>query len=687
MVYFPSPWTRVRLVLFLRVIKNADALSSRICIVCFYLCYYSEIYVFMQLPDYHEVIEHPMDFGTVRKKVSGGAYATLEQFEVGDSSSNPNKRKSSSTAWDHFEKFIDEEGRTKVICIYCSKEYMADSKIYGTSNLKNHTPICPEYLYNALHDGQDPLSKDVEEGNLVPRTFTNVVGRKVLTEMIILDELPFRFVENQGFRRFCNVFQPNFNIPSRFTVAKDGKTIGKMVESCLEEWNIEGIFTLTLDNASSNDVAISYLKEATNIWKGTVLGNEFVHVRCCAHILNLIVTDGLKYHNKSIDRVCHTVRYVKASPNRLQTFKKCVEKVKIESKAILCLDVATRWNSTYKMLENAEKFEHAFKRMEYEDLDYILHFQDGDYGRRPPNEDDWETCRKFVKFLRLFYNATKKFSGFLYVTSNAFFDEIYMIKRKIDLFPTSEDHFLYSMAKTMKEKFDKYWGSGEDSSKKGNVLLYVAVVLDPRKKLDYLNYSLSNLYGENVAKVITDCVQHVLERLYEHYNSTHLSYVSIQSVSEISRMEGVGVDIDDDDDDDPDRFITSQYKAFRQGKQPVGCVDEVAKYLMENSEGENDKTFNILAWWKCNTNKYRILSRLARDVLAVPVSTVASESAFSTGGRILDPFRSSLAPEMVQSLICTQNWLQSSGQISLRQAMDDVELFEDYGKCNVLKIY
>ena len=50
-------------------------------------------------------------------------------------------------------------------------------------------------------------------------------------------------------------------------------------------------------------------------------------------------------------------------------------------------------------------------------------------------------------------------------------------------------------------------------------------------------------------------------------------------------MEGIGVDVDDDDDDDPDRFIASQYKAFRQGKQPVGCVDEVAKYLMENIEG------------------------------------------------------------------------------------------------------
>jgi len=36
----------------------------------------------MQLPDYHDVIEHPMDFATVRKKLGNGSYTTLEQFEV-----------------------------------------------------------------------------------------------------------------------------------------------------------------------------------------------------------------------------------------------------------------------------------------------------------------------------------------------------------------------------------------------------------------------------------------------------------------------------------------------------------------------------------------------------------------------------------------------------------------------------
>lgn len=46
--------------------------------------------------------------------------------------------------------------------------------------------------------------------------------------------------------------------------------------------------------------------------------------------------------------------------------------------------------------------------------------------------------------------------------------------------------------------------------------------------------------------------------------------------------------------------------------------------------------------------------------MAIHVSTVASESTFSIGGRILDQFRSSLTPKLVESLICTQDWLRTS---------------------------
>jgi hypothetical protein len=76
-----------------------------------------------------------------------------------------------------------------------------------------------------------------------------------------------------------------------------------------------------------------------------------------------------------------------------------------------------------------------------------------------------------------------------------------------------------------------------------------------------------------------------------------------------------------------------------------------------------------------NSTKFPIVAKIARDVLAIRITTVASESAFSTGGRVLDPFRSSLAPKMVEALICLQNWLRST---PLSYDFDMVDEAESY---------
>ena len=57
--------------------------------------------------------------------------------------------------------------------------------------------------------------------------------------------------------------------------------------------------------------------------------------------------------------------------------------------------------------------------------------------------------------------------------------------------------------------------------------------------------------------------------------------------------------------------------------------------------------------------KFRILSKFAANVLAIPIITVAYEANFSTGGHVINPYRSSLAPETVQMLICTGDWCRS----------------------------
>ena len=102
---------------------------------------------------------------------------------------------------------------------------------------------------------------------------------------------------------------------------------------------------------------------------------------------------------------------------------------------------------------------------------------------------------------------------------------------------------------------------------------------------------------------------------------------------------------------------------------------EIVKYLLDNLEklGSSD----ILDWWKLNASNYPILSKMARDILAILISTVASESAFSTSGRILYAFRSSLSPKTVETLVYSQNWLKKYHTINLQEILDEVEKYED----------
>ena len=120
----------------------------------------------------------------------------------------------------------------------------------------------------------------------------------------------------------------------------------------------------------------------------------------------------------------------------------------------------------------------------------------------------------------------------------------------------------------------------------------------------------------------------------------------------------------------------SSFSRHLEEEENVDSKSEVDKYLEETIE-KDEYDFKILGWWKMNSSKYRILSQIARDVLAIPVSTVASESALTTGGRVLDQFRSSLTPKLVECLICTQDWLRASLiPIDVEESLDELEKLE-----------
>nr|CAN78054.1 hypothetical protein VITISV_017198 [Vitis vinifera] len=80
------------------------------------------------------------------------------------------------------------------------------------------------------------------------------------------------------------------------------------------------------------------------------------------------------------------------------------------------------------------------------------------------------------------------------------------------------------------------------------------------------------------------------------------------------------------------------------------------KYYMESILPRNSN-FDVLSWWKTNGIKYPTLQMIVRDIYAIPVSTIASESAFSTGGRVVSKHRSRLHPDTLEALMCAQSWL------------------------------
>ena len=186
-----------------------------------------------------------------------------------------------------------------------------------------------------------------------------------------------------------------------------GHDIGVVLEMTLKDWELQNVLTVTVDNASSNDVAIDYLKRKMVNWKDScVLNAKWTHVRCVAHILNLIVQDGIKKVGESVDKVRAAVKFVRQSPGRITRFMNYANNEDCGCSKSLCLDVSTRWNSTYLMLNIAQAYERAFEILLEHDATYREKMNS---KGEAPTQCDWKNVRTLVTFLEHFYELTLNF--------------------------------------------------------------------------------------------------------------------------------------------------------------------------------------------------------------------------------------------------------------------------------------
>jgi len=258
-----------------------------------------------------------------------------------------------------------------------------------------------------------------------------------------------------------------------FPPTHTGFELSKKINACLHDWEIEKrIFSITLDNASSNDVLVKTLKNQLVLNNSLVCSGEFFHVRCSTHILNLIVQEGLKVLGDALHQIRESIKYVRGSETGMIKFKECLQQIgNIDSSSGLCLDVPTRWNSTFFMLQSVVKYQRDSENLRLVDENYKYY----------PSEEAWKRAKKITVFLSPFYEITNLMSSSSYPTSNLYFFQVWKIQCLLMESVQDGDEVIRNMAEKMMVKFDKYWDEY-------NIVLAFGAILDPRMKLVTLGF-------------------------------------------------------------------------------------------------------------------------------------------------------------------------------------------------------
>ncbi|VVA27894.1 PREDICTED: zinc finger [Prunus dulcis] len=164
------------------------------------------------------------------------------------------------------------------------------------------------------------------------------------------------------------------------------------------------------------------------------------------------------------------------------------------------------------------------------------------------------------------------------------------------------DIFMNKIGTNMNMKFEKYWS-------KYSLILAIAIILDPRYKLHFVEWAYTKLHGKDSREF--KCVTDTLTCLFDVYTETlspilNASYPTNETTS---HNEGGDTILEDFDN------------SYKNGSS--SCKkNELHKYLDEKRL-HRKQDIDVLSWWQMEHFHYPILSHIAQDVLTIPISTVA----------------------------------------------------------------
>ncbi|GJY47724.1 zinc finger BED domain-containing protein RICESLEEPER 2 [Tanacetum coccineum] len=242
------------------------------------------------------------------------------------------------------------------------------------------------------------------------------------------------------------------------------------------------------------------------------------------------------------------------------------------------------------------------------------------------------------------------------------------------------------MVEPMKEKLRKYF-------KEIPPVITCAAALNPcfnisgvelfieKISIDLNLYENDINFGTKAKAYFNKCLKDLFDIYFNKYGSKDVSTTSAPSSSSMSSNTSI--------------FHTLRQESVKRsrsdntGTNEFGMIITGIRLWCISHEQEEFNNFDILSWWKGRQSQFPVLSIMARDLLSVQASTVASESAFSLSGRVLSIRRTRLTPASLEMCICLKDHLDAQERIQhtsnlegdcleIEQQLHEVELEMGY---------
>ncbi|KAL9259691.1 Zinc finger BED domain-containing protein [Drosera capensis] len=599
--------------------------------------------------------------------------------------------------------------------------YSTGSKVAGTSHLKRHiakgscpvilrqqernqlSPYMPKSGGTETGTGTDPPKRRYRSSSSPYLIFDQDKCRHEIARMIIMHDYPLHIVEHPGFIAFVQNLQPRFDMVNIETVRGDcvatylkekqklqnfinsspgciclaldvwtsnqstsyvfltGQfidsdwkshrrllnvvmepfpesegTLSHAVSTCVSYWSMGNrLSSITVEQPLS-DIGRENLRSLLSRKNPRTLNGQLLLASCIARALSGMALEVLATGQHAVKKVRDSVKYVKASDSYEQKFLELKQRLQVPTERTLVLDNLTRWDSTYQMLLAASDLMEVFSCLDTSDSEYM----------ETPSLEEWKQVESLCSQLKLLYETATLLTEKVNPPPNVFFHEAWKIQLELARTAASDDPFVSSLAKPMQDKFKKYW---EDSC----LVLAIAVAMDPRFKMKLVEFSFTKIFGEQAPSYIR-AVDEGIHEIFREYEALPASALNPNG----EHGNGMHVKMEQQEGGN---FLSSNgltdFDMYIMETTSQLSKSELDQYL-EESLLPRVQDFDILGWWKLNRIKYPTLSKLARDILTIPLSTVGPDLVFDTVSREMDSCRSLLRPETLEALICAKDWLR-----------------------------